>query len=117
MTGVYYFEKFLDAEEQLYFKQNLISGSTEEYLWQFLDKSFESFSDFLNKAFIWINTPQGHYYWALVEKRSNFYNEISVALKSVFENEFYDFSDERIQAMLEYGNEYIQENVKPYQTI
>ena len=114
-TGIYYYNHYLSAEERHYFSLNLKQSGIQE--WEYLDRSFEDFSKFLSKGFIWILTPQGHYYWALVETRNKFYPRMLEAMRKVFENEFYDFPDERINAMLEFADEYIQENVKPYQTI
>jgi len=115
-TGIYYYEKYLSVEERHYFSLNL-KKQNDLQEWEYLDKSYEDFSKFLSKAFVWIATPQGHYFWALVETRYKYYQKLSSIIKSVFESEFYDFPDERIKAMMDHAEEYIQENVKPYQEL
>jgi len=66
MLGSEYFEYYLVEEEQEFFRNNLLNQKTESYLWEYLDRDFDSFKDFLTQAFWFKETPESNEYWELL---------------------------------------------------
>ena len=92
MIGRDYFEYYLTEEEQDAFKVNLLKQMTESYLWEYLDKDYESFHDFLNQAFWFKETAEGNEYWVLLCSIRNDMHEKKVEIIKDFIRHY--FSDE-----------------------
>jgi hypothetical protein len=113
MTGVYYFEKYLNGAEQFYFKEEVINQTTSDYLWQYLDKNFESFEEFLKCAFVWEKSKQGFHYWDLIERRADFELDAVKLIKGFISEEFYDYPQYRIDELEASIESYVRNNVSP----
>jgi hypothetical protein len=61
-TGIYWFA-FLSEQEQREFRINC------DDFYEYMDSEIESFEDFINFAFDWIDTPQGTSNWREISKR------------------------------------------------
>jgi len=86
-----YFEYYLTDEEQDAFKSNLLKQMTEDYLWEYLDRDFDSFKDFLNQAFWFKETPEGNDYWVLLcSIRNDMYEKKIEIIKDFIRHYFSD---------------------------
>lgn len=61
-TGIYWFA-FLSEKEQKEFRENC------DDFYEYMDSEIESFEDFIDFAFDWIDTLQGQDYWREISKR------------------------------------------------
>lgn len=59
----------LSKEEQILFCKNRVNHSRDRSsnrgltIGQYLIKDFDSFNAFIDRAFVWSETPEGHEYW------------------------------------------------------
>jgi hypothetical protein len=113
MTGIYYFERYLTEDEQYKFKEEVFNQLTEAYLWQYLDKDFESFLQFLSSAFMWDRSKEGFYYWDLISNRKSFEYNMSRTIMQFIEEEFYDYSQERLDELSASAIAFVRDKVSP----
>ena len=62
MTGHKYIE-FLSEDERIKFKHNIIVQKGIKTIKTYLNREFDSFYNFINYAFMWDKTKEGHEYW------------------------------------------------------
>lgn len=61
----------LDKTQQVLFCKNRVNHSKRSFtagltIAEYLIKEFSSFNSFIDKAFIWDETPEGHDYWECI---------------------------------------------------
>jgi hypothetical protein len=95
-----YFEYYLTDEEQDAFKSNLLKQMTEDYLWEYLDRDFDSFKDFLNQAFWFKETPEGNDYWVLLCSIRNDMHEKKIEIIKDFIRHYFSNEQERNRLFL-----------------
>ena len=95
-----YFEYYLTDEEQDAFKGNLLKQMTEDYLWEYLDRDFDSFKDFLTQAFWFKETPEGNEYWVLLCSIRNDMHEKKIEIIKDFIRHYFSNEQERNRLFL-----------------
>lgn len=71
MQGYEYLDK-LTKEEQVQFcraRVNHKRAMDTDDIATYLMRDFADFGEFIDQAFVWINTPEGHDYWSEIYNR------------------------------------------------